>query len=148
MEKIITLPVNGGAGTISPINRFQEDIENLMDAAADILLDDLLTDALEDSVSVENWERYAKIVRSIFAASNTGWDLPMVKDQAQPLISQDCASITITIPKNSPIPNEGRTALAMATLLADEITTSTDKGKAQICFTVRDIHYAAPSFWD
>lgn len=148
MKKIITLPVSGGAGTISSISRFQEDMENLTDAAADILPDDLLADTLEDSVSAENWSRYAKIVRGIFAARSTGWDLPVVKYQAQPLISRNCASITITFPKNSPIPDVGRTALAMAVLLADEITTSTDKGKAQICFTVRDIHYAAPSFWD
>ena len=39
-NKILMLPISGGAGA-PPINRFQADMENLLDTAADTLQDDL-----------------------------------------------------------------------------------------------------------
>lgn len=138
-NKILMLPVNGGAGA-SPINRFQADMENLLDTAVDTLQDDLFTGALDDDVSAENWERYTKIVRGIFAARDAGWDLESVKYQYQPLSGQgNCASVTITIYNNRPFPDTARVALAMAALLSDGMSTTTEKNKAKICFTVNNI---------
>lgn len=139
-NKIITLPVSGGAGEVPTINRFQMDMENLLDTAADTLQDDLFTDTLEDDVSAEDWERYTRIVRGIFVARDAGWDLESVKYQYQPLSGQgNCASVTITIYNNRPFPDTARVALVMAALLSDGMSTTTEKNKAKICFTVNNI---------
>lgn len=138
-NKILMLPISGGAGA-PPINRFQTDMENLLDTTTDTLQDDLFIDTLEDDVSAENWERYTKIVRGIFAARDAGWDLESVKYQYQPLSGQgNCASVTITIYNNRPFPDAARTALAMASLMSDGMSTTTEKNKAKICFTVNNI---------
>lgn len=138
-NKILMLPISGGAGA-SPINRFQADMENLLDTAADTFQDDLFIDTPENDVSAENWERYTKVVRCIFAARDAGWDLESVKYQYQPLSGQgNRASVTITIYNNRPFPDTARVALAMAALLSDGMSTTTEKNKAKICFTVNNI---------
>lgn len=138
-NKILMLPISGGAGA-PPINRFQSDMENLLDTAADTLQNDLFIDTLEDDVSAENWERYTRIVRGIFAARDAGWDLESVKYQYQPLSGQgNCASVTITIYNNRLFSDTARVALAMAVLPSDGMSTTTEKNKAKICFTVNNI---------
>ena len=138
-NKIITLPISGGAGT-SHFNRFQADMENLLDTAADTLQDDLFIDTLEDDVSAANWDRYTKIVRGIFAARDAGWTLESVKYQYQPISGHgNRASVTITAYNNRPFPDSARIALAMAALLSDGMFTTTEKNKAKICFTVNNI---------
>ena len=138
-SKIITLPISSGAGT-SPISRFQADMENLLDTAVYTLQDDLFIGTLEDDVSAENWERYTKIVRGIFAARDAGWDLESVKYQYQPISGHgNRASVTITAYNNRSFPDSARIALAMAALLSDGMFTTTEKNKAKICFTVNNI---------
>lgn len=161
-NKILMLPVSGGADNASAINqcqnsmetlmdttlkRFQDGMEMLMDTATD-LPDDLLLDSGVSGVSAENWGRYKQIVRGIFAADDAEWGLLMIQYQQEPSMVQDFASVTITLQSDRPFSTCAMGALAMAAVLADEIITTTDDGKAQICFTVRGIHYTAPSFWD
>lgn len=106
-NKIITLPVNGGAGEVPTINRFQMDMENLLDTTADTPKDDLFIDTLKNDVSAEDWERYTRIVRSIFAAgmlvgiwSPSSISINLFLDRATVQTSQSRS--TITAP--SPIP--------------------------------------------
>ncbi len=139
-NKILTLPVSGESGEVSPINQFREDMENLLDAAENLLPDDLLIDSGVDGSAAENWSRYKKIVRGIFAADDAGWGLLQVKYRQAPSMIGHSASVTITLPKNSTFTSEAKTALAMAAMLSDGVATSTDKGRAQICFTVHGIH--------
>lgn len=161
-NKILMLPISGGAGNTPTINqcqdsmetlmdttlkRFQDGMELLMDAAND-LPEDLLLDSGVSGASAENWERYKQIVRGIFAADNAGWGLLMIQYQQEPSMVKDSACVAVTLRNDSPFSTYAMGVLAMATVLADEITTTTDDGNAQICFTVRGIHYAAPSFWD
>lgn len=161
-SKILTLPIFGGAGNVSTINQcqdsigtlmdttikqFQDGMEMLMDAAND-LPDYMLNDSGVSGASAENWNRYKQIVRAIFAADDAGWGLHMIQYQREPSMVKDSATVAITLPNDRLFSRYAMDALAMATVLADEITTSTDDGKAQICFTVNGIHYTAPSFWD
>ena len=154
------LPISGGAGNTPTINqcqvnmetpmdtalkRFQDSMEVLMDATND-LPDDLLLDSGVSDASAGNWERYKQIVRGIFAADDAGWGLLMIQYQQEPSMVKDSASVTVTPRNDRPFSTCAMGALAMAAVLADEIITTSDDGKAQICFTVRDIHYAAPSF--
>lgn len=161
-NKILMLPISGGAGNTPTINQCQVSMETLMDTtikqfrdgmemlmdAANDLPDDLLLDSGVSGASAENWERYKKIVRGIFAADDDGWGLLMIQYQLEPSMVQDFATVTITLRNDRLFTPYAMAALSMAAVLADEITTTTDDGKAQICFTVRGIHYAAPSFWD
>jgi len=135
-SKILTLPICGGAGEVSPINQFQEDMGNLLDAAENLLPDDLLIDSEVDGATAENWNRYKQIVRGIFAADDAGWGLLQVKYRQAPSMIDHFASITITLPERVTFTSEARTALAMAAMLSDEVATTMDRGRAQICFTV------------
>lgn len=63
-------------------------------------------------------------------------------------IAHDTVSaVTITLRNGHLFTPYAMAALSMAAIMADEITTTTDDGNVQICFIVRGIHYAAPSFW-
>lgn len=154
-NKILMLPISGGAGNAPIINqcqinmemlmdttikRFQDGMELLMEAAND-LPDDLLLDSGVSDASTENWERYKQIVRGIFAANDAGWGLLAIQYRKEPSMVQNFATVTITLRNDLPFSTCAMSALAMASVLADEITTTTDDGKAQICFTVRGIHY-------
>jgi len=153
-SKILTLPICGGTGEVSPVNQcqdsigtlmdttikqFQDGMEMLMDAAND-LPEDLLLDSGVSGAAAENWNRYKKIVRGIFAADDAGWGLLQVKYRQAPSLIDHSASVTITLRKKSTFTSEARTALAMATMLSDEVATTTDRGRVQICFTVYGIH--------
>lgn len=148
-NKILTLPIrinqdvhkqiSGGTVEVSPINQFQEDMENLLDIADAILQDDLIADSDADGAAADNWRCYRKIVRMIFAANATGWELRQIKYRKAPNMIENVATVVVTIRKDRSFTNEGRTALAMATMLADKITTATDDGDAQISFSVYDI---------
>jgi len=155
-SKILTFPISEGSGKVqgdmgtlmdTTIKQLQDGMETLMDAANDIP-EDLLIDSGVSGASAENWNRYKQIVRGIFAADDAGWGLLMIQYRQEPSMVENFATVAITLPNDRPFSTCAMDALAMAFVLADKVTTSTDDGKAQICFTVRDIHYAAPSFWD
>lgn len=155
-NKILMLPISGGAVSASTINQCCDSMETLMDTAlkrfrdgmeplmeaANGLPDDLLLDSNISSASAGNWERYKRIVRGIFAANDAGWGLLAIQYRKEPSMVKDFASVTVTLRNDLPFSTCAMSALAMASMLADEITTTTDDGKAQICFTVRGIHYA------
>lgn len=159
-NKILMLPISGGAGNAATINQCQDSTETLMDTtlkqfqdgmeplmdAANGLPADLLIDTGVSGASAANWKRYKQIVRGTFAADNDGWGLLTIQYQQEPSMVQDFASVTIMFQNDRLFTPCAMAALAMATVLADEITTTTDDGNAQICFTVRDIHYATSSF--
>ncbi len=138
-NKILTLPVSGGTGEVSPINQFQEDMENLLYIADAILQDDLIADSDADGAAADNWRRYRKIVRMIFAANATGWELRQIRYRKAPNHIENVATVVVTIRKNHSFTSEARTALAAAAMLADNIITSTDDGDVQISFNVYDI---------
>ncbi len=146
-NKILTFPIISGAGETSPINRFQADMENLLNTADNILPEDLLDDSGVVGAAAENWGRYKKIVRGIFAADDAGWGLLLIKYQQGPSIVKDSASVTIMLQKDRPFTNEAKVAFAMAALLADQITTTTGDGNAQIRFTVCNIHTTDNDAW-
>ncbi len=161
-SKILTLPIFGGSANVPTVNQCQDDMGTLMgttvkqfqdgmkmlqDTAND-LPDDLLLDSGVSGASAENWERYKQIVRGIFAADDAGWGLLMIQYRQEPSMVENFATVAITLPNDRPFSTYAMNALAMAFVLADKVTTSTDDGKAQICFTVNGIHYAAPSFWE
>lgn len=121
---------------------YKEDMEELLETADALLPDDLLKDYTDDpdiSINFEAWGRYKQIVRGIYAAANTGWGLRQIRYRQAPDSVNNFANVTITLPKSCAFTDNARTALIMAALLSDKITTATDKGKTQICFTVDNI---------
>lgn len=138
-NNIITLPIKGAACKPSPINQFQTDMDTLSYIADGILDDDLIADTNADGAAGENWRRYRQIARMIFAANAMGWDLRQIRYRKAPDRRENVATIVITIQKDRSFPNEARTALAAASMLADNITISTDDGDVQISFKVYDI---------
>lgn len=138
-NNIITLPVQGVACKPSPINQFQDDMETLLYVADGVLDDDIIADTDAVGAAGENWRRYRKIARMIFAANAMGWDLRQIRYRKAPDRRENVATIVITIQKDHSFPNEARTALAAASMLADNITMSTDEGGVQISFKVYDI---------
>lgn len=124
------------------INQFTEDMNKLLDMAGKLLPAGLLKDDSADtdiSINIEKWERYKKIVYGILTAVKTGWDLLRVKYAEAPSGINSFASVTITLQKASSFTDEAKTAFAMAVMLADRISVTTDEDKVRISFTVNDL---------
>ena len=139
-NSIITLPVQGVACKPSPINQFQDDMETLLYVADGVLENDLIADSDADSAAAENWRRYRQIVRGLFAADAFGLDAQRIRYRKAPNGIENCATVAITLRKEHPLTGEAKSALVMAALFADSVSTATDDGDVQIIFRVYDIH--------
>ena len=138
-NNIITLPVKGVACKPSPINQFQTDMDTLSYIADGVLDDDLIADTNADGAAGENWRRYAKIVRGLFAADAFGLDAQRIRYRKAPNGIENCATVAITLRKHQLITDEAKSALVMAALFADSVSNATDDGDVQIIFRVYDI---------
>lgn len=138
-NNIVVLPVRGGTYKPSPINQFQEDMETLLYIADGVLQDDLIVDFDTDGAAADNWRRYRKIVRGLFAADAFGLDAQRIRYRKAPNRIENCATVAITLRKDHSLTGEAKSALVMVALLADSVSTATDDGDVQIIFRVYDI---------
>lgn len=138
-NNIITLPVQGVACKPSPINQFQDDMETLLYVADGVLDDDLIADTDADGAAADNWRRYRQIVRVLLIADTFGLYARGIRYRKAPNMKENCAPVTITLRKDHLITDKAKSALVMAAMLADSISTATDDGNVQIIFRVYDI---------
>ena len=138
-NNIVVLPVRGETYKPSPINQFQEDMETLLYIADGVLEDDLIADSDTDGAAADNWRRYRKIVRGLAAAYAFGLDAQRIRYRKVPNGIENCATVAITLQKDHSLTGEAKSALVMAAMLADSISTATDDGDAQISFKVYNI---------
>ena len=139
-NNIITLPVKGVACKPSPINQLQEDMETLLYVADGVLEDNLIADTDADGAAAENWKRYREIVRGLAIADAFGLDALRIRYRKAPNMVENHVAVAITLRKEHPLTGKAKSALVMAALLADSVSTSTDDGDVQIIFRVYDIH--------
>lgn len=124
------------------ITRFRDEANKLLESAESLFPAGLFkdeNDGPEISINAEAWERYKKIAYGILAAEKVGWGLLRIKYAEAPSMIDDFSTVTITIPKACTFTEKARTAFALAAMLADSITTTTDGDKMWINFTVTDI---------
>lgn len=138
-NKILTLPIGGRTGNLSTIQRFKENMETLLDAAENLFQDGLMKDINDDpdiAINIEAWKRYKKIVYGFLAAEETGCNLICIRYAEAPSMVNNFSSVTITLPKVCSFTSDEKTALTIATLLSNRISTETKDAKTQITFTV------------
>lgn len=138
-SNIVVLPVKGRVNKPSPINQLQADMDTLQYAADGVLEYDLIADTDADSAAAENWKRYRKIVRGLFIADAFGLDALRIRYRKAPNMVENHVAVAITLRKEHPLTGKAKSALVMAALLADSVSTSTDDGDVQITFNVYDI---------
>lgn len=138
-NNVIVLPVKGETYKPSPINQFQTDMDTLSYIADGVLEDDLIANTDADGAAADNWRCYRKIVRGLFAADAFGLGAQRIKYRKAPIENENCATVAITLRKHHLLTDEAKSALVMAALLADSVSTATDDGDAQIIFRVYDI---------
>lgn len=132
----------------STINQFKETIDKLLMTADTLYQGGLCKDDNGDPetvVIIEAWERYKKIVSCIMAARSAGWDIIEVRYTESPGMVDRFSSVTITLPEVCTLPNEARAALALASMLADKVTTTAAGSNVRIKFTVNDT--SKPKGW-
>lgn len=123
-------------------NQFQEDAKKLLSAADNLFPDGLFEDDNDDlpiGVNDEAWERYKNLLRGIMAAHATGWDVLRIKHLRTPSTDDDFAAVTVTIQGACAFTNDAKTALALAAMLADRVSTTTDNEKVWLNFVVGNI---------
>lgn len=124
------------------MRQFQEDAQKLMSAADNLFPDGLFEDDNSDlpiGVNDEAWERYKNLLRGIMAAHATGWDVLRIKYLRTPSADGDFAAVTVTIRGACAFTSEAKTALALAAMLADRVSTTMDNGKVWLNFVVGNI---------